>query len=164
MSDQLNHMSGQFCSCSDILSEHFLLLIGNPANVTTIIMQHTLIRLMCLFIRCYAHTHIQYITIHLETHLERCPHNVILLNRFKCNTCTHNTQLKVAKKINLNLCIALYLNTVIIILTSLLLLHEITIDQSVSTMLAATLAWSSLKLIVYMMHLSDVYMYSIRPR
>ena len=32
MSDQLNHMSGQFCSCSDILSEHFLLLIGNPGR------------------------------------------------------------------------------------------------------------------------------------
>ena len=34
MSDQLNHMSGQFCSCSDILSEHLLLLIGNPATVS----------------------------------------------------------------------------------------------------------------------------------
>ena len=32
MSEQLNHMSGQFCSCSDILSEHLLLLIGNPGG------------------------------------------------------------------------------------------------------------------------------------
>ena len=36
MSDQLNHMSGQFCSCSDILSEHFLLLIGNPDLFQTV--------------------------------------------------------------------------------------------------------------------------------
>ena len=37
MSDQLNHMSGQFCSCSDILSEHFLLLIGNPVSDVQIV-------------------------------------------------------------------------------------------------------------------------------
>ena len=34
MSEQLNYMSGQFCSCSDILSEHLLLLIENPAIKT----------------------------------------------------------------------------------------------------------------------------------
>ena len=34
MSEQLNYMSGQFCSCSDILSQHLLLLIKNPAIKT----------------------------------------------------------------------------------------------------------------------------------
>ena len=34
MSEQLNYMPGQFCSCSDILSEHLLLLIENPAIKT----------------------------------------------------------------------------------------------------------------------------------